>query len=180
MTKKIILKNQFLRLSLVFCVCMLPSVIFCTNAQAEIYKRVDADGRVTYSNVKIKGSKKLNLEPADTNFGNDTNSESKRAPQSRTATPASFPKVDAGTQNQRDSKRKDILKSELESEKTALADAKAAYTEGESNTEVYKTASGKTMRNVPKFEEKMKALQAEVDAHQRNIDLLTKEINAIN
>jgi hypothetical protein len=32
---------------------------------------------------------------------------------------------------------------------------------------------------VPKFEEKMKTLQADIDAHQRNIELLQKEINAI-
>jgi hypothetical protein len=45
-----------------------------------------------------------------------------------------------------------------------------------------KNANGSTstFRNVPKYQEKMKALQAEVDAHQRNIDLLTKELNQIN
>jgi hypothetical protein len=135
---------------------------------------------VTYSNVKIKGAKKLQLEPAGTNFGTNTNSEGKRAPSARTASPASFPKVDADTQNQRDGKRKEILQSELEAEKKALDDAKKAYTEGESNPEVYKTKDGKTFRNVPKFDEKMKGLQTDVDAHQRNIDLLNKEINAIN
>lgn len=149
-------------------------------AQAEIYKTVDANGNVTYSNVKIKGAKKLDLEPADTNFGNDTSYETKRVPQTRTATPASFPKVDADTQNQRDGKRKEILKSELDGEKQALDEAKKAYAEGESKPEVFKTKDGKTLRNVPKFQEKMKNLQANVDAHQRNIDLLTKEINAIN
>lgn len=145
-------------------------------AQAEIYKTVDANGNVTYSNIKIKGAKKLNLEPADTNFGNKT----KRVPQTRTATPASFPKVEANTQNQRDDKRKELLKSELDAERQALAEAKKAYAEDESNPEVFKTKEGKTLRNVPKFQEKMKNLQAEVDAHQRNIDLLTKEINALN
>lgn len=156
-------------------------------AVAEIYKHVDADGRITYSNVKIKGAKKLALEPADTNFGTGANNESgsaKRSPATRTATPEGFPKVDAGTQNQRDSKRKDILQSELDAERKALEEAKKAYAEGESKPEVYqkKNADGtsKTFRNVPKFEEKMKGLQAEVDAHQRNIELLEKEINNIN
>lgn len=166
---------------------------------AEIYKHVDSEGRVTYSNVKIKGAKKLDLEPADTNFGGDNSAasrETNRAPQAKTATPANFPKVDNGTQNQRDTKRKEILKAELEAEKQALAKAKAAYIEGESKPEVYqksrqvitKNADGSTstktvsdtFRNVPKFEEKMGGLQADVDAHQRNIDLLTKEIGANN
>ncbi|MFM9835867.1 MAG: DUF4124 domain-containing protein [Methylophilaceae bacterium] len=154
----------------------------CFSAYAEIYKQVDADGHVTYSNVKIKGAKKLQLEPADTNFGTDS-SPSRRA-STKTATPASFPKVNSETQKQRDGSRKEILQSELETEKKALEDAKKAYSEGESNPEVYqkKNADGSasTFRNVPKFQEKMKNLQADVDAHQRNIELLEKEIGTIN
>ena len=167
---------------------LLTAFLLPQFALAEIYKHVDADGRITYSNVKIKGAKKLALEPADTNFGTGaSNSEdggTKRVPATRTATPAGFPKVDAGTQTQRDSKRKDILQSELDAERKALEEAKKAYADGESNPEVYqkKNADGtsKTFRNVPKFEEKMKGLQAEVDVHQRNIDLLEKEISNIN
>ena len=166
----------FTFLSILVSALMLPQL-----AQAEIYKTVDAEGRVTYSNVKLKGAKKLDLEPADTSFGtgvSNGNGAAKRAPQTRTATPASFPKVDANTQNQRDGKRKDILQGELDAERKALDDAKKAYAEGESNPEVFKTANGQTRRNVPKFQEKMKNLQADVDAHQRNIELLQKEISA--
>ncbi|MDO8962452.1 MAG: DUF4124 domain-containing protein [Methylophilus sp.] len=160
------------------------SSLIVATAQAEIYKHVDADGRITYSNVKIKGSKKLDLEPADTSFGNTPKSTSQTSDEKKTSTPSNFPKVDSTTQNQRDVKRKEILQSELESEKQALARAKQAYAEGEAKPEVYqvRNANGttSTFRNVPKFQEKMKALQAEVDAHQRNIDLLTKELNQIN
>lgn len=160
------------------------SSLITLNAHAEIYKHVDADGRITYSNVKIKGAKKLDLEPADTNFGNPPKSSSKTSDEGKSATPNNFPKVDANTQNQRDTKRKEILQAELAAEKQALERAKQAYAEGESNPEVYqvRNANGttSTFRNVPKFQEKMKALQAEVDAHQRNIDLLTKELNQIN
>ncbi|HSI24424.1 MAG TPA: DUF4124 domain-containing protein [Methylotenera sp.] len=157
---------------------LLPQFAF-----AEIYKHVDADGRITYSNVKIKGAKKLALEPADTNFGTGSNSEggsAKRSPAARTATPANFPKVDADQQSQRDGKRKEILQGELDAEKIALEEAKKAYAEGAAKPEVYKTKDGKTFRNVPKFEEKMKSLQADVNAHQRNIELLEKEITNIN
>jgi Domain of unknown function (DUF4124) len=138
------MKRQITFISVILATLMLPLL-----AHAEIYKIVDANGNVTYSNVKIKGAKKLDLEPADTSFGNDTSGETKRAPSTRTATPASFPKVDAGTQNQRDGKRKEILQAELDAEKQALDEAKKAYAE-------------------------------EVDAHQRNIDLLTKEISNLN
>ena len=171
---------------LLFISAILTALLLPLFAQAEIYKTIDANGNVTYSNVKLKGAKKLNLEPADTSFGTDSsakpisssgNAEPKRS-STKNATPASFPKVDAGTQNQRDGKRKEILQGELDGEKMALGNAKKAYAEGESNPEVFKTKDGKTLRNVPKFEEKMRSLQADVDAHQRNIDLLTKEISA--
>lgn len=165
-------------------VSIVLSTLIASVAHAEIYKHVDADGRITYSNVKIKGAKKLDLEPADTSFGNSTKPSNKSSDEPKSGTPSNFPKVDANTQNQRDAKRKDILKAELESEKQALERAKQAYAEGQSNPEVYqvKNANGSTstFRNVPKFEEKMKGLQAEVDAHQRNIELLTKELNQIN
>jgi Domain of unknown function (DUF4124) len=162
---------------------LLLTLICAVSAQAEIYKHVDANGNVTYSNVKIKGAKKLDLEPADTSFGNNNGNAEvpvKRQPTARTASPPDFPKVDPGTQNQRDGKRKDILIAELEGEKRALEAAKKAYDEGKANPEVYRTADGKTMRNVPKYEEKMKALQENVDVHERNIELLEKEISNIN
>lgn len=179
MTTNFFIKTSFTFLSILFAAFLLPQFAF-----AEIYKHVDADGRITYSNVKIKGAKKLALEPADTSFGtgagNTDGSEAKRTPATRTATPANFPKVDAGTQNQRDNKRKDILQSELDAERKALEDAQKAYAEGEAKPEVYRTKDGKILRNVPKFQEKMKELQAEVDVHQRNIELLEKEISNIN
>ncbi len=176
------MNKQLSFLSFILFAFMMPAL-----AHAEIYKHVDAEGRVTYSNVKLKGAKKLDLEPADTNFGGDNSETSRatnRAPQTKTATPASFPKVDSGTQNLRDAKRKEVLRAELEAEKQALAKAKEAFIEGESKPEVYqkKNANGttSTFRNVAKFQEKMGTLQADVDAHQRNIDLLTKEIGANN
>ena len=53
--------KQFTFISILLSALILPQL-----AHAEIYKTVDSEGRVTYSNVKIKGAKKLDLEPADT------------------------------------------------------------------------------------------------------------------
>ena len=160
-------------LSFVFMVTTLVS----STVWAEIYKRVDPDGRITYSNVKTKGATRLELDPDANTISNERTKPSGGS--KRTATPESFPRVDKDTQNQRDGKRKYILQSELDSEKVALDQAKKAYAEGESNPEVYKTKDGKTMRNMPKFEEKMKNLQSEVDSHQKNIELLQKEIDVL-
>lgn len=149
--------------------CMLTPI-----AAAEVYKVIDADGRVTYTNVPTKGAKKLDIDPVPSGGAPATQ------PNPRISTPETFPRVDKKTQNQRDNTRKQILQAELEAEKKALEEAKKAYVEGESNPEVYKAANGKTFRNVAKFEEKMKVLQANVDGHERNIQLLQKELDALN
>ncbi len=164
---------------------MLIAIAFSSNAFADIYKRIDADGRITYSNTKTKGATRLDLDPDANTIVNDNRpkNNNENAANKRTSTPESFPKVDKQTQNQRDGKRQDILQSELESEKLALEEAKKAYAEGASKPEVYqkKNANGttSTFRNVPKFEEKMRGLQAEIDSHQNNIELLQKELNSL-
>ncbi len=159
---------------------LLITLTASTTALAEIYKHVDADGRVTYSNIKSKGATRLEIDPDANNISNDrAKAKSSSTANKRTATPDSFPRVDKDMQNQRDGKRRSILQSELDAEKAALEDAKKAYSEGESNPEVYRTANGQTFRNVPKFEEKMKSLKENVDNHQKNIELLQKELDSL-
>ncbi|HEU4709084.1 MAG TPA: DUF4124 domain-containing protein [Methylophilaceae bacterium] len=158
---------------LVLLLCLLGSI---HPAWAEIYKKVDENGHVTYSNVPIKGGVKLDLEPPVSTAPASPAAK----PRVKTPTPANFPRVDKETQNRRDDKRKQILTEELESEKQALEDAKKAYAEGESTPEVYRTKDGKIRRNVPKYEEKMQRLQAEVEAHEKNIQLLQKELSTLD
>lgn len=173
---------------------MLLAFTVSTSALAEIYKHVDAEGRVTYSNIKPKGlplcessrsqkncQTRLEIDPDTTTSISNERSKAKTTgtTSKRTATPESFPRVDKDTQNQRDSKRRSILQNELDAEKAALEEAKKAYAEGESNPEVYHTASGQTFRNVPKFEAKMKSLKENVDNHQKNIELLQKELDSL-
>ncbi|MFW5431914.1 MAG: DUF4124 domain-containing protein [Methylophilaceae bacterium] len=177
------------------CTCLAAFILPLTS-HAVIYKHVDADGRITYSNVKIKGAKKVYIEPADTSFGTQGGSEERAKPATKKS-PSSFPKVDDETQKNRDASRKQILLSELESEKKALEAAKEAYKQGESNPEVFrkfkkvtvknkngttttKSVPAGTGRNVAKYQEKIKGLQETVDSHQRNIELLEKEISNLN
>lgn len=155
------------------------SLLFSHIAFAEIYKNVDADGRVTYSNIKSKGAVRLEIDTNTNSVGNEPAKNNKLAPNKRTSTPEGFPRVTKDTQNQRDDKRRTILQTELEAEKLALAEAKKAYIEGEANPEVYKTAGGQTFRNVPRYEEKMKNLKENVDNHQKNIELLQKELDSL-
>lgn len=155
------------------------SLLFSHIASAEIYKNVDADGRVTYSNIKSKGAVRLEIDTNSNSVGDEPSKTNKPAPNKHTSTPEGFPRITKDTQNQRDDKRRTILQTELEAEKLALAEAKKAYIEGEANPEVYKTASGQTFRNVPRYEEKMKNLKENIDNHQKNIELLQKELDSL-
>ena len=147
---------------------LLISCLFCVICQADIYKQVDAAGIATYSNVKINGAVKLNLElPASQSNQNKNPQHSaiktamQTTIQAGTPSPAGFPKVDVKTQQQRDGKRKSILQAELSDEKVALNEARQA---------------AEKSSNKP---EQAKNLQADINAHQRNIMLLEKEINAM-
>lgn len=147
-----------------FILCCSATLAF--SAQAEIYKRVDEDGHVTYSSTPIKGGKKLHLEPLPT-----------MAPQSKpNSASEGFPRVNPATQSRRDDTRRKILEDELATEQKALEDARTRLKEGQDNPEVYKTADGQTFRNVAKYEEKVQALQEEVSAHERNVEALRTEL----
>lgn len=97
--------------------CMTAALVFfaTTPSHAEIYKLIDSQGRVTYSNVPMKGATRLNLEPLN----------SVPAPRTRTtvASPVHFPKVDGDTQKKRDDTRRMILEGELAAEEKLLAEA---------------------------------------------------------
>ncbi|MDR2875477.1 MAG: hypothetical protein LBV44_06065, partial [Methylobacillus sp.] len=58
--------------------------------------------------------------------------------------------------------------------------AKQAYTEGENKPEVFKTKdkNGNTVvrRAAGRYQEKMDDLQSKVDEHQRNVEMLEKDL----
>ena len=141
-------------------------------AQADIYKHVDADGHVTYSSTKTKGAKKLKLPPLSTS-----------QPPSRArnnSTPSDFPRVDSGTQKNRDEARRKILEDELAAEDQLLVEARKNLAEGEANPEVFKGRDGRTYRNVAKYEEKIKDLQEQVTLHETNVEALKTELSKLN
>ena len=145
------------------------SATFALGAQAEIYKRVDEDGHVTYSSTPIKGGKKLHLEPLPT----------MPPPPKPNKASEGFPRVNSETQSRRDDTRRKILEDELATERKALEEARIRLKEGQDNPEVYKNASGQTFRNVAKYEEKVTALQDEVSAHEKNVQALQTELSNI-
>lgn len=99
------------------------TAFIATAAHGEIYKQVDANGRVTYSNVPMKGATRLNLEPINTVPAG--------RPKTTVLSPAGFPKVDSDTQRKRDDTRRKILEDELSTEEKMLADARKSSSKDE-------------------------------------------------
>lgn len=136
-------------------------------AHADIYKRVDTEGHVTYSSEPMKGGKKLELKPLPTMPGS-------RA--ARRSTPEDFPRVDSQTQKSRDATRRIILQDELASEEQLLAAARENLKSVENNPEPLVGADGLPFRNAAKNAEKLKAAQELVSLHEQNIKALNTEI----
>ncbi len=154
--------NRF-RLAILSC-----AIIFAGISHAEIYKRVDKDGRVTYSSTPLKGGKKLELEPLPT-------MEAQRVPKTRN-NDSDF-RVDGATQARRDDKRRTILEDELATEQKALDDARANLQQVQDTPEVYKNANGQTFRNVAKYQANVSAAQDDVTAHESNVKALKTELS---
>ena len=110
-------------------------------AQADVYKYVDSEGRVTYTNVPIKGATKLDIEPSVSSKPATNGGGAERAGKA-TPTPNGFPRVEKSEQKARDDKRRQILEDELAGEIRALEAAKEAYAEAEKNPEVFSNIVG--------------------------------------
>lgn len=151
----------------------LVAALLSAAVSADIYKYVDENGRVTYSNVPMKGAKKLDLEPLTSvqmpkphpkAAGNGAGSAD-------STTPVEFPKVDADTQKKRDLTRRGILEDELRSEEKAVADARRAYEEGGQTLKL-----GEDSRSSPKYQERMAKLKDAVTTRENNVQALRKEL----
>jgi len=147
------------------------------TAQADIYKYTDSNGVTTYTNIKPEGKSKAELIITGPKTVEPQPPAKEKKSTARTPSPAEFPKVDNQTQNLRDQKRRELLMNELSQEKQALENARLLYEEAQNTPEVYRGANGKTFRNVAKYEEKLRVIDAEIQAHERNIELLNKELN---
>lgn len=147
---------------------VLLCVSYAGMTHAEIYKRVDAQGHVTYSSEPLKGGKKLELRPLPTMSG---------ARESQRSTPEDFPRVDSQTQRSRDATRRIILEDELASEEKLLAAARDNLKGIESNPEPLVGPDGIPFRNAGKQAEKVKAAQELITSHEQNIKALRTEIS---
>lgn len=104
------MKKNFL---VVFPVLMFIGIPMATVATAEIYRHVDNNGQVTYTNTRIKGAKKVYLK--------------RTLAKAKSSAPNSFPRVNRKVQKKRDLKRRNILRNELALEQKLLSNAKQTF-----------------------------------------------------
>lgn len=138
------------------------------SVQAEIYKIVDENGKVTYTNIPRKGAKKLDLGPASVNTV-----PASKARAGSSSTPSDFPRIDENTQKKRDDLRKKLLQDELAAEQQRLAEAKKNLTEGEGVR-----LGGE--RNYQKYLDRVQGLKDEVTLHEKNVQALQQELGKLN
>jgi hypothetical protein len=140
------------------------------NAQSAIYKCVDAQGRVEFTDISKSGCKALDLPgtiaaPARRG-GAAPRQQSASVP---VATPANFPRVDVSVQKARDDDRRGILNDELRAEEKKLAELKASFNGGEPERQGNE-------KNYAKYLERVASMKDDISRSESNIDALRREI----
>jgi hypothetical protein len=145
--------------------CVLISLCYgwSGSVHAEIYKSVDSEGHVTYSSMPSKGAKKLGLDKLGPTSSTPHEHASRASRTQDFASPTDFPKVDSGTQKNRDSTRRKILSDELATEEKILSEARANLKQGDASL------SGR----------KLHELQEEVTLHVKNVSALKTELSNV-
>lgn len=158
-----------------FAMTALAAITACAlnapSARAEICMFRDAEGNVTYTNVKSAapdGAKKVRcFEP-----------ERKPAPAATTASPSgnkerpgsNFPSVDRDTQRERDTERRRIIEKELASEEQSLEKARQQLEE-------QKSIRLGSESNYQRYLDRIQPYQDAVQTHERNVQALKRELN---
>ena len=148
------------RLSLLLC------LLIAAPAQAEIYKYVDENGQVTFTDVYRKGAKRIDLPGAPAPVGGVSKPGKRAAYQ---PSPADFPRIDGATQKRRDDIRRQVLQDEIEAERKNVADARRQLAVGE-RLQPGERASDATYLN------RVKKLRDAVQQHEQNVSSIQREL----
>jgi predicted RNase H-like nuclease (RuvC/YqgF family) len=171
-------------------------------AQTTIYKHVDENGRVTYTNKPMKGATVLELDPITIIPATQAIAVAPAPAAKAVATlerldkPAAaaptLASIDANVQRKRDNDRRKILEEELTREEDSLAEARASISQEQQNPTL--VAAVRTMQttaepspaqlaemrsNIEKASGRIRGLQSTVAEHEKNIEALKKELGAL-
>ncbi len=138
------------------------SVALATETQADIYKHVDKNGNVTYSNKAVSGANKL-PENSPISIKNRDHSD----------TSSKYPTVSNNTQAKRDLKRRKILENELATEKKLFVNAKQRLINAQKNAKVLSIQGNNSQEDLTQTSKDIKNRKL---LHKRNITALRKEL----
>ncbi len=131
----------------------------------DIYQYTDKNGRQVYTNKPVKNATKMKL-PALTTY----------TPPSRNKSNIKkiYPKENNISYLPNQTGRQLVLSEELNKEKQALSDTKDALTIAK------KTLLTSEKNNKAAYDNRIQALQDAITEHQKNIDVLSKQLNVSN
>jgi len=167
--------NSVARSSLLALLLAAPASAF---ASSDIFVCQDAQGRKTYQNTGSgRGCTRLDVQPAvsvpaprqPSARTSTTASAEPRPAESRSISPASFPRVEPQTQRTRDGDRRRILEDEL-----GVEEARLLTLRGEFNNGTPERQPGE--RNDARYQERVARLQADLQRAENNISSLKREL----
>ncbi len=149
---------------------VLAALLSITTHAAGIYKLVDENGHVTYTNTPVRGGQKLQANLSETRV----------VAKAMTAVPLTiggFPKVTDNQQKKRDVNRRQILENELASETKHLVEIQQALNEAIKNLRQAATNNTQLLLDAHVSEnENIKKLRHQITLHERNIMALRAEL----
>jgi hypothetical protein len=148
-------------LRFVFLLCL----ILVAPAHAEIYKYVDENGQVTFTDVYRKGAKRIELPGAPAPLPHSGKAPARVSSPS----PANFPRIDAGTQKRRDDIRRQVLQDEIDGERRNADDARRQLALGERLQPGERATDASYLSRVNR-------LRASVKQHEQNIVSIQREL----
>jgi hypothetical protein len=147
------------------------------TVRADIYKHMDEDGRITFTNIYRKGAVKVEVESAAhtpaASGKPTTGARTANKPKPVAVSPASFPRVSTQTQKQRDDSRRRILDQELANESGLLEQARGALTEGKV------VRPGDERNDYRAYISRVQRLMETVQLHEQNVLAIQQEISLL-
>lgn len=142
----------------------------CAGARADtpIYKCVDENGRVEFTDSVRRGCKILDL-PGTIVAPAPHRGAAPVRPAAPASAPADFPTVKGYQQRVRDDDRREILNDELRSEEKKLADLRRDFNGGEPER-------NGNERNFAKYQERVAQMKDSIGRAEKNVDALKREI----
>lgn len=157
-------------------VLLLGMVAVATPAWSQIFRCVDGEGKVTYSNVGgNKGCKRMQLDAPNTVSAppaSPARTTGRTPGAAANPTPVDFPRVSGDAQKARDNDRRTILAQELATEQKFLEQAKKELAE----QEAVRLGDEK---NYQKVLDRLQPYKDQVAQHERNIQAINREMSSL-